>query len=200
MKLSRVVCIGLLPLVLLACNAVYVDSPIGGDPVPLEVEEWEGTWLTSDGTFVLEVVDHEKGLLRIAWVENSFSDGDQKLETALFEFRDGGDWIFATLLELGSEERERAEELAEGEEFAEEDGQGYYWGVLRRNDEQILVLEPHLEKLRALVENEILPGRLEADDVFLGPLDAEHLALILSDEHGFLFDFDDFAVASRIVH
>jgi hypothetical protein len=68
-------------------------------------------------------------------------------------------------------------------------------------DDTLLLFEPDTVKFRALVEEEILPGSLDGDEVRLGPLTAEHVALILSDEHGFLFDLDsEIGIATRIAH
>ena len=179
MKLSRLVCLGLLLLVLPACNPVYVDSPIGETPLVLDPEEWEGTWMVEDDVITVDVLDSENGLLRIAGIEKT-EDGELEIEAFTIHLRDGGDWIFASI---------------------EDDNEGeprYLWGVLRRSGEQVLELDPDRTKFRALVEAGTLPGRLDGEDVYLGPLEAEHLALILSDVHGFLFDFDDFGVAMRI--
>ena len=179
MKLLRSVCLGLLLLLLPACNPVYVDSPIGETPLVLDPEEWEGTWRVEDDVILVDVLDSENGILRLAGVEKS-EDGELEIEAITIYLRDGGDWIFASL---------------------EDDNEGeprYLWGVLRRSGDQVLELDPDRTKFRALVEAGTLPGRLDGEDVYLGPLEAEHLALILSDAHGFLFDFDGFAVATRI--
>jgi hypothetical protein len=183
MKLSRFMGISLLLLVLPACHAVYVDEPIGETPLVLDPEEWEGTWLLAEAAVVVDVVDKEEGLLRVAWVEKGFS-GDTGLETAIIQLRGGDDWVFGTLLEYDSEE-------AEGDEFP--------WGIVKQSDGQILILFPATEKFRALVEAGVLPGRVDGENVYLGPLESEHLARILSEEHPFLFDFDNFGAAARIV-
>lgn len=183
MKLLRFVGSTLALLLLTACTAVYVEEPIGGAPLVLDPEAWEGTWLLSEMAVVAEVIDQEEGLLRFAWVEKDFG-GRLGLETAVFQFREGDGWIFATMLEYGSDEAESS---------------GYPWGIAMQGDEQLLILLPDVEKFRALVEAGTLPGRLDDDeDVHLGPLDANHLARILSDEHAFLFNLDEFGAATRI--
>jgi len=179
MRLARFVGIGLLLLALPACNAVYVDEPIGETPLVLDPGEWEGTWMVEDDVILVDVLDSENGILRIAGIEKT-EDGELEIEAFTIHLRDGGDWIFASI---------------------EDDNEGeprYLWGVLRRSGEQVLELDPDRTKFRALVEAGTLPGRLDGEDVYLGPLEAEHLALILSDEHGFLFSFADFGVAMRI--
>ena len=182
MKLSRFACIGLLLLALPACNAVYVDEPIGERPLVLDPEEWEGTWLVGGGTVVMEVVDQNEGLLKIAWVEGGYQGG-LELESAIIQLRGYDDWIFGTLMEYESDDAE---------------GAGYPWGIARQGDDQILILLPDVGKFRALVEAGDLPGRVDGEDVYLESLELEHLARILSDEHPFLFEVDEFAAATRI--
>jgi hypothetical protein len=179
MQLSRLVALGLLLLVLPACNAVYMDEPIGETPLVLDPEEWEGDWLIDDDVIRVDVLDAENGILRAAGIEER-EDEKLEIEAVTIHFRDGGDWILASV------------EL-------EDDGETrFVWGVVQRNGEQILALDPDIAKFRALVGDGTLPGHVDGEDVYLGPLEAEHVALILSEEHGFLFTFDDFGVATRI--
>jgi hypothetical protein len=179
MKLSRFVGIGLLLLLLHACSVVYVLEPVGETPLVLDPEDWEGAWLLDDDVARIDVLDSENGILRIAGLEED-SDGELEIEAFTVHLREGGDWIFASVEVEDDEER------------------GYLWGVVRHNGGQILALTPDIEKFRALVESGLLPGRLDGDNVFLGPLEAEHLALILSEEHGFLFDLAEFGALTRI--
>lgn len=179
MQLSRFVCLGLLIILLPACSPVYVDEPIGETPLVLDPEDWEGTWMVEDDAILVDVLDSESGILRISGIEKK-KDGELEVEAFTIHLRESGDWILASL-----------EDDYEGEPR-------YLWGAIRRRGEQILQLDPDRTKFRALVEAGTLPGRLDGEDVYLGPLEAEHVTLILSGAHGFLFTFDNFGVATRI--
>ena len=68
MKNLKYAFIGWLVLVITGCNAVYTSHPIGEKPVKLEVEDWEGTWLSADGFLVAKVTDSEMGILQVGFI------------------------------------------------------------------------------------------------------------------------------------
>ena len=180
MKLSRFVGIGVVLLLLPACSSVMVEQPIGDIPLVLDSEDWEGAWLLDGDLYMVQIVDSERGELRIAAIETT-TDGDFALETMTLLLRDGGEWILGNLRDDDWEES------------------GFALAVGKLQDDQLLILLPDVAKFRTLVEAGTLPGRLEGDSVLLESLDAEQIALILSDEYGFLFDLDEgIGVATRI--
>ncbi len=65
----------LLPLVA-ACDVVLSTHPVGLEPVAVEAEEWEGTWITDDGAFTVRVPEGA-GQVELAWIEEE--DGKPKL-------------------------------------------------------------------------------------------------------------------------
>ena len=179
---SRFLGIALVLLILSACQSVIVDEPIGEIPCVLDPEEWEGAWLLDHEIMMVDVLDAENGVLRISGIEKG-QDGDLRVETMTIYVRDGGAWLLGSMGD------------PEGED------PGYLWAAAKRQDDQLILFEPDSLKFRALVEEGILPGWLDGNDVHLGPLEPEHVALILSGEHGFLFDIDDrIGVAIRVTH
>ncbi len=178
MKCLRVVCTGLLALVFSACAVVYVESPVGEDPVKLDAEEWNGTWLHAEGAVTVKVLDSEDGALGLAWVD---SEGEQLVpKSAAVHLRLAGGRVLVSWKE---------EDAAEP---------GYLWGILSRRDEQVVVLAPDADKFRVLVEQQKLPGHVENGDIYLGRLGPEHLDIILSDQEGFLFDWEEPLVLTRV--
>jgi len=178
---------GSLLLALYGCPAVYVDRPIGEDPIKLDAADWDGTWIGSDAALVIRVKDGENGILQIAWIETEGEQFIMKTGTAYVRQSSG-----QTLISLRDEETTTTR---------------YLWGVLSRTDEQMVVLAPNPDKFAALLESGRLPGRIDpcsndktADcDVYLESLEPLHLELILSEEEGFLFDWSEPLVLRRIL-
>jgi hypothetical protein len=155
------------------CNAVFSPHPMGEKPVPLVREEWEGTWIQDDGFLVIKVLDSEKGLLRLAWIE---ADGELKYETRDIQMRATGEFLFANLKE---------------KEF-------YTWAKAKKEKDRIIAWVPDLEKLRALVKEGKLPGKIDNNsDIYLDDLAPEHVQMITSESEGVLFDWENPGVAIR---
>ena len=164
-------------LVAVSCNAVYTPHPMGEEPLLLEHDEWEGTWMTAEGSGVIKVLDVEGGLLRLAWVEDS--DKGLRFEKIDALLRSSGEFIFANVKD-------------------EETGL-YTWVKVEKEGDQLVVWDPDLEKFRALVKEGKLPGKLDDKDVLLDGLGPEHVQMITSSSEGVLFDWENPSVLIRIV-
>lgn len=141
------------------CSAVYSVHPVGEQPLALVPEEWEGTWLHQDGTVTLAVTDAANGILEIGWVEKR--QGKLAYETYLVQLLKHGEWLFGNV--------------------HDRDKTGHYlWGRVKKDDGQLTLWAPDLAKIKALVEQQVLPGRLSNDgeDVVLDELSAAHLLVI----------------------
>jgi hypothetical protein len=177
----RAAWLGLLVLGSSACEAVYVDRPIGGDPVTLDPEEWEGTWVAGEDAITFRVLTADSGILRLGWVEDE--EGEFVLGRALLHLRDAGERVLATLVQ------------------ADDDPERHLWVLLVRRGESLVAFEPEVDRFRHLVEQGRLPGRLgegSDENVYLKGLGPRHLDLILSEAEGFLFDLDEPMVLTRL--
>ncbi len=171
MSVIRLIACALLVVVLAGCAVVASKQPVGETPLSLDDSDWEGTWLTEDGTLTVRVVDAEQGLLQVAWVEQQ--GGEFVLETIDVMLRQYRDWTFASFAGV-------------------EEGQSdLLWSRLDRNERQLFLWAPRPEEFKRLVEEGLLPGAVTGDDVLLERLDADHLAILVSEEHGVLFDWDE---------
>lgn len=186
MKRSRVLVGGFLLLVSYGCPAVYVEEPIGDQPVKLAAEDWNGTWITSDAALTIVVQDSLNGVLRVAGIETT-DDGELVLATMTAYVREADG---ETLISLNEDE-----EAAKGR---------FYWGILVRKDDQLVFFEPEAAKFRELIESGKLPGSSGCTDgswscdVYLGPLEPAHLTMIVSGEEGFLFDWHEPFILTRV--
>lgn len=158
-----------LAVTLAGCDLVSSTHPVGR-PLGVEPADWEGTWVHGNGALTVRVADAERGLLEVAWVEEK--EGAFVLETVDAHLGRFEDWTFAS--------------FAGVEETAD-----FLWSRLARDGQELILWWPRPEELRRLVEEGQLPGKVENGDVRLGRLEADHLAILVSEEHGMLFDWDE---------
>ena len=169
--------LGLMLLTLSGCNAVISKRPVGEKPAVIAAKDWEGDWVTNDGTVKLKVLDPNKGIIRAAWLEDD-NRGNPALKIAEIEVRNSGGWLFANT--------------------KEDKGRGYIWGRIQNEDRQIIVWSPDDRLFAKAIKDGILPGRVEGNDVFLDDLKPEHLKLITSTEKGVLFSWDKPSVFTKL--
>ena len=116
---SRLAFVGMILLTTWGCNAVIskrLVGEVGERPAKVAAKEWEGNWVTADGAVKVKVVDADKGILKVAWLEDD-KQGNSALKTADIEVRESGGWLFANTKE-------------------EDKGRGYLWGRIRNEDGQ----------------------------------------------------------------
>ncbi|MBU1694052.1 MAG: hypothetical protein KKC51_08825 [Verrucomicrobia bacterium] len=154
-------------LLLCGCSAVYSPHPVGTTPANIQPYEWEGTWLHSDGTFTVKVLDGSNGVLKIGWVGTE--PHDLKYESTKIFLREGGGWTFASL------------EIADASNSTR-----YIWGKIAKNKNQVVVWGPDLAAFKTVVENDEIPGVVEGGDVHLGELTQQHIEFITAETNGLL--------------
>jgi hypothetical protein len=152
------------------CNQVISTRPVGQKPAQIVAAEWEGNWIGPDGAVAIKVVDADLAILRIVWLEDEA--GQPALKTALVELRESGNWLFANT-------------RAEGE------GNWYLWGRVKKEKRQILIWEPHEKAFAKLVNDGVLPGRVDQNKVILEELDAMQLSVLESGGYGVPFSWDE---------
>lgn len=176
---NRLACLGIALAFLTGCHAVYSTTPMGEAPAIVIPDDWEGTWLHKDIAVTVAVLDSEKGILEVGWVE-------QKQDRLHFEhykvqLRKSGEWLFGNVQDP-------------------EKPKLYVWARVRNEDDQIIVWVPDLDKAKTLIEKGVLPGRVEKADgdvVLTGPAAAE-LKIIMSAENGMIFDWAQPRVFRRL--
>jgi hypothetical protein len=175
MRVGRLTACTVLVVILAGCDIVASTEPVGGEPLRVEESEWKGTWLQSDGPLTVRVVDPEQGRLEVGWIEER--DGSLVLETVDAQLRKTEDWIIASFTGVD-------DDLVEGDDR-------YLWGRLVRDGDEVFLWWPRPAEFRRLVETGLLPGEIEDGDVVLAGLEAGHLAIIVSEDHGMLFEWDE---------
>lgn len=175
---SKLPLAGLILLTICGCNPVISKRPVGEKPARIVAKEWEGNWVTTDGTVKVKVVDSEKGILKIAWSEDD-RQGNPAFKTAEIEVRQSGGWLFANTRE-------------------EDKGRGYVWGRIRNEDGQIIVWSPDEKLFKQLVKEGVFPGKVAGDEVILDELKPQHLKIITSEQRGVLFSWDKPTVFVKI--
>jgi len=179
MNLTKVLHLVLFLILLSGCHAVYSTNPVGEAPVAVSPGDWEGTWVYKDGAVTVAVLDKEKGVLEVGWVEKK----QNRLQYEHYKvlLRQSGEWLFGNVQDP---DRPKL----------------YVWGRIRSEDGQIILWVPDVEKARALVEKGVLPGRAEKkdSDVVLSNPGAAEFMRILSGEKGALLDWERPLVFRRL--
>ncbi len=144
------------------CNSVISKRLVGERPAKVVAKEWEGNWVTTDGAVKVKVVDADKGILKVAWLEDD-KQGNSALKTADIEVRESGEWLFANTKE-------------------EDKGRGYLWGRIRNEDGQMMAWSPDETLFKQLMKEGVFPGKVDGDEVILDELKPQHLKIITSGE------------------
>jgi len=157
-----------------ACTSVTTEYPFGENAVEVDPEQWDGTWLSSDGqVFWLEVSDGTNGVLTGGGVENV--EERRIFQESKIYVREVEGWVFASLPVTGGEPSNPTE---------------YDWARIENDGELLVLWLPDVAKFRALVEKGVLPGHTRGVGVALGQLSSTHYSLIASEKEGVLFDWE----------
>jgi hypothetical protein len=153
------------PLFVFACSAIYSEEPLGEEIARLEPEEWTGVWWLEDSeVFRVHLPDRNSGILQ-------FVNICRPSKSDLVTFREfrwaGATWYFPVELVT----RNQGESLYRTTE------------VLRRFGDQLWVLTVNDTRVRFLVEQGMLPGRVGVHgEPILGPITRANYDIILSED------------------
>ena len=164
----------------LICGCAVVSSvePVGERLKELSQNEWGGTWIHKNHAITIKVSDKQRGLLQMAWVEEK--EGGLKLESYEVEIRESGEWMFGNVKEKQGPD-------------------GYYWGLFKKDEGQIIVWTPDPSQFTKLVQTGVLRGKPEkGGSVVLEKFTPEHLKIVLSGDKGACFDWKNPIVFFRM--
>lgn len=173
-KLAAVAVNALVLSLLSACSDVWSEKPVGSEPALLEAAEWEGVWMAEhpgdDGderiVFFVRIIDAARGEVELAWMERS-TDGALRLDASRAHIRTSGETTFVSI-------------------GADPEKPYHLIGMLAKFEDHALLWMTDSDRVRRLVEDGTLPGRVVRHEhkdmsfshVDLGELMAEHYALI----------------------
>ena len=164
--ISRWLPLGL--LIISACKPVYTTEPIGERVHSLHPENWDGTWIHSEGSFEVKVIDEERGLLRVAWIDNAANTVESGL------------WLFASM-----KDREKREYYLWGR-------------IKKRKDQIILWIPDTPKFARLVKEGLLPGTVQSNGEVILGQLTRDHLKTITSSKEGVLLAWESPVVLFRL--
>jgi len=159
------------------CTTVSSIGPVGEHPKEISKDEWDGTWIHKDHSVTIKVLNASKGLLQMAWVEEK--EGSLKLESYQIFIRESGEWIFGNVRE-------------------KEDSTSHYWALIKKDKGQIIVWTPDPAYFKRLIQTGVIRGKVEKYDVVLEKLTPEQLKVILSDDKGAGFEWQNPVVFFRL--
>ena len=160
----------LMGALIFGCAAVSSVEPVGERAKETSQKEWGGTWIHGSHAITIKVLNEQKGLLQVAWVEEK--EGGLKLESYQVAMRESGQWIFGNVKE-------------------KEDAASHYWALIKKDTGQIIVWNPDPARFRKLVQTGDLRGKVEKCDVILEKLTADDLKGVLSGDKGMCFDWQN---------
>jgi hypothetical protein len=162
---------------ILGCAAVSSVEPVGERAKETSQNEWGGTWVHKDHSITIKVLNEQKGLLQVAWVEEK--EGSFKVESYQIAIRESGEWTFGNVKE-------------------KEDAASHYWALIKKDVGQIIVWTPDPAQFRKLVQTGVLRGRVERYDIILEKLTPDDLKVILSGDKGVCFEWQNPVVFFRV--
>jgi hypothetical protein len=164
-------------LFLSGCAVVQSDKAIGEKAVTVNADDWDGVWTFSGGAVNAAVVDKDKGLLEIAWVERK--DGKFEMETYRVGIMQQGDAIIANLEDVKDKGR-------------------YLFSLIKKNPDEVVLWIPEMAKFKKLVQNNVLSGKiLEENKMLLENLSPSQMEMIATEKNGKLFIWDSPIVLKR---
>jgi len=179
MALCRLALLSFTLAFLTGCHAVYSTHLMGETPAAISPDDWEGTWVHKDGAVTVVVLDREKGILAVGWVEKK----QERLQYEHYkvQLRKSGEWLFGNVQDPDKPKL-------------------YVWARVRNADDQIIVWVPDVERAKTLIQKGALPGRVEeADgDVVLSNPGTTELGIIMSGEKGMILDWAQPRVFRRL--
>lgn len=167
----------LLGALIWGCATVSSVEPVGERPKEISQNEWGGTWIHKDHSITTKVLNEQKGLLQVAWVEEK--EGELKLESYEVLIRESGEWIFGNVKRKG-------------------DAPSHYWALMKKEAGQMIIWTPDLSQFRKLVQTGDLRGKVEKYDIILEKLTPDDLKGILSGNKGVCFEWQNPVVFFRI--
>lgn len=166
-------------LLLSGCAVVQSDQEIGETAVPAIAEEWDGIWIYNGGSVNIAVIDKDKGLFEIAWIERK--DGKFAIKTSRISMLRQGDAVFANM----ADEKEKGK---------------FTFARIKSNPDEIIIWLPDYAKFQQLVLANKLPGKIvEENKIQLSGLGPEHIKIIADVKHESLFSLDNPIVLKRPV-
>lgn len=169
---------GLLLATACGCSSVVSKRPVGERPAKITAKDWEGNWVGTEGSVKVKVVDADKAILSVAWLEDD-PQGKPAMKMAAVELRESGDWIFVNTRE-------------------ENKGRGFVWARIKNEDRQIIIWPPDDRSFAQCVKDGVFPGRLDGNEVILDELKPQHLKIITSGTRGVLFSWDEPTVLVKV--
>lgn len=173
------------------CAGVYTLAPVGEKPAALDPAQWEGTWLNQKNEPVqVKVTDRAKGELLVTSIEHH--NGNTKTETLAVLVRQTGNRLFASVPEtptsrFGSDARDPNSKDVR-----------HAWGLIKREDDLLIVWAPDPEKFKALIQAGKLKGReITGGDFIVEPLSDANIRALTSGEWGVPFMWDSPVVFRR---
>jgi hypothetical protein len=143
-----------------AFQGIYSEHPLGDEVAVLKPAEWEGVWVADNqGYGRWFVTDADKGMLARRLTKDRLCDA--RLVEKAVQLRQFGPWYFA-----------RGKDSPDKDGFYESERAWFRLG------DALVDYQVDARRVRDLVEQGVLPGRIEKDRVILGTLTPVHYRIL----------------------
>ena len=124
--------------VLMGCPVVSKNM-VGLEDYKLDAKKIDGTWINDEGAMLIKVIDPDKGILKLVFLEDR-----EKIESMKIKIMKGNSWLYFNVLpdKDGKEEE-------------------YIWGRFQINDNKIMFWHPSNEAFTRAIEKRKIKGRMD---------------------------------------
>jgi hypothetical protein len=137
MKTIKILLLLLLTVVLMGCPVVSKNM-VGLEDYKLDAKKIDGTWINDEGAMLIKVVDADKGILKLVFLEDR-----DKIESMKIKIMKGNSWLYFNVLP----EKEGTEEE-------------YIWGRFQINDSKLIFWNPSNEAFSKAIEKRKIKGKI----------------------------------------
>lgn len=174
MNILKVLVLVILLLAVVGCSAVRSVNQVGESIYPLTISEWDGTWVTGDGSLVLEVRDSKTGELEIMFIEKG------ELEKHTVFVKQIGNDSYMNLVDKDS---------------------SYLFAKFKKSRNQVIVWLPSAKEIKLAISNKQLDGLVDGDSDLLIKSDKSSLNKYFeANKEKMLFEYEEPVVFRKLNH
>jgi hypothetical protein len=137
MKTAKIIFLLVLTAILMGCPVVSKNM-VGLEDYKLDANKIDGTWINDEGAMLIKVVDENKGILKLVFLEDR-----DKIEPFKIKIMKGNNWLYFNVLP------------------DKDDNEEYIWGRVQINDNKIIFWHTSNEAFTKAIEKRKIKGKID---------------------------------------
>jgi hypothetical protein len=138
MKSIKILSLLLATTILMGCPVISKNI-VGLEDYKLDAKKIDGTWINNEGAMLIKVIDADKGILKLVFLEDR-----EKIEAMKIKIMKGNSWLYFNVMP--------------GKEGKEEE---YIWGKIQTSENKIIFWNPSNEAFARAIEERKIKGRID---------------------------------------